>query len=224
MPRLYNRIYGTIKERISLRSCIIRSLANKGIAAKTAALNRNATYTHGCYDCLVFKKMKNLLGGRVKVMITGSAPIDLEVLNFLKVCFCAPVLEGYGLTETSGGTAITDASDPVAGHVGGPLEMCKFRLRDVPEMNYLHTNTPHPEGELQIKGANVTSGYYKRPDENAKAFDQDGWFNTGDVVRVFPNGAVKIIDRSKNIFKLQQGEYIAPEKLENVYILEPLIA
>jgi len=144
----------------------------KGIAAKTANLNRNATYTHGCYDNLVFKKMKALLGGRVKCMITGSAPIDLEVLNFLKVNFCVPVLEGYGLTETSGGTSITNVNDPVAGHVGGPLEMCKFRLRDVPEMNYKHTNKPYPEGELQIKGANVTAGYYKRPEENAKAFDE----------------------------------------------------
>lgn len=73
-------------------------------------------------------------------MVTGSAPIDLDVLQFLKVCFCCPLLEGYGLTETSGATSVTDAKDPLAGHVGGPLEICKFRLRDVPEMNYLAIN------------------------------------------------------------------------------------
>lgn len=75
-----------------------------------------------------------------------------------------------------------------------------------------------------MKGATVFSGYYKRPDKTAEAFDKDGWFKTGDVVRVYPNGSTKIIDRSKNIFKLSQGEYIAPEKVENVFGLSPLIA
>ena len=75
-----------------------------------------------------------------------------------------------------------------------------------------------------MKGATVFSGYYKRPDKTAEAFDKDEWFKTGDVVMVYPNGAIKIIDRSKNIFKLSQGEYIAPEKVENVFGLSPLIA
>ena len=75
-----------------------------------------------------------------------------------------------------------------------------------------------------MKGASVTSGYYKRPEKTAEAFDKDGWFKTGDVVMVYPNGSIKIIDRSKNIFKLSQGEYIAPEKVENVFGLSTLIA
>ena len=75
-----------------------------------------------------------------------------------------------------------------------------------------------------MKGATVFSGYYKRPDKTAEAFDKDGWFKTGDVVKVYPNGSTKIIDRSKNIFKLSQGEYLAPEKVENVFGLSPLIA
>ena len=75
-----------------------------------------------------------------------------------------------------------------------------------------------------MKGATVFSGYYKRPDKTAEAFDKDGWFKTGDVVKVYPNGSTKKIDRSKNIFKLSQGEYIAPEKVENVFGLSPLIA
>ena len=74
-----------------------------------------------------------------------------------------------------------------------------------------------------MKGTNVTTGYYKRPDKTAEAFDNDGWFCSGDVGMVYPNGSLKIIDRAKNIFKLSQGEYIAPEKLENIYILLPLI-
>ena len=69
----------------------------------------------------------------------------------------------------------------------------------------------------------MTAGYYKRADKNAEAFE-NGWFMTGDVVQVYPNGSVKIIDRSKNIFKLSQGEYIMPEKIENVFALSPLVA
>jgi len=157
------------------------------------------------------------------VMVTGSAPIDLDVLQFLKVCFCCPVLEGYGLTETSGATSVTDCKDPLAGHVGGPLDICKFRLRDVPEMGYLATNKPYPRGEVQMKGMNVTTGYYKREDKTAEAFDEEGWFCSRDVGVIYPNGSVKIIDRAKNIFKLSQGEYIAPEKLENIYINLPLV-
>lgn len=81
-------------------------------------------------------------------MITGSAPIDPEVLKFLKICFCVPVLEGYGLTETTGGAAVTLPSDPIAGHVGAPLTAFKFRLRDVPEMEYLSSDKPYPRGEI----------------------------------------------------------------------------
>lgn len=156
-------------------------------------------------------------------MVTGSAPIDSNVLNFLKICFCCPVQEGYGLTETSGATSITSARDPIAGHVGGPLENCVLRLRDVPEMNYTAEDLPYPRGEIQMKGQNIFSGYYKCPEKTAEAFDEEGWFCSGDVGVIYPNGSVKIIDRAKNIFKLSQGEYIAPEKLENVYILLPLI-
>ena len=86
-------------------------------------------------------------------------------------------------------------------------------------MQYFSTDKPYPRGELQMKGNSVTSGYYKRPDKTAEAFDNDGWFKTGDVALVYPNGSAKIIDRSKNIFKLSQGEYIAPEKIENIFTL-----
>lgn len=157
-------------------------------------------------------------------MITASAPIDPNVLDMLKVAFCCPVIEGYGLTETSGGSSITHTTDPVTGHVGGPLQCVKWRLMDIPEMSYLSTDKPYPRGELCMKGPAVFSGYYKRPDKTAEAFDSNGWFKTGDVAMVYPNGSVKIIDRSKNIFKLSQGEYIAPEKIENMLALSPMIA
>lgn len=83
-------------------------------------------------------------------------------------------------------------------------------------MNYYHTDNP-PRGELQIKNKGIIQGYFKNQEKTKEALTDDGWLNTGDVVMVLPNGALKIIDRAKNIFKLSQGEYIAPEKLQNLY-------
>lgn len=224
VPRLYNKIYGTIKSRFAETTGCKAWLVEKALASKQEYLRAQVPYyTHSIWDAAVFNKLKALLGGEVKCMLTGSAPIDMEVLNFLKVCFCCPLQEGYGLTETSGATSVTVAEDPVAGHVGGPLENCSIRTRDIPEMSYYANDKPYPRGEILIKGQNVTSGYYKRQDKTDEAFDAEGWFCSGDVGMIYPNGSIKIIDRAKNIFKLSQGEYIAPEKLENVYILLPLV-
>lgn len=98
-------------------------------------------------------------------MLTGSAPIDPSVLETLKICLCCPFIEGYGLTETSAGAALTQHIDPCTGHVGGPLPCVKWRLMDVPEMSYYSTDKPFPRGELCMFGPSVFSGYYKRPDK-----------------------------------------------------------
>lgn len=137
--------------------------------------------THWMWDRLVFGKAAGLLGGNVKYMATGSAPIDKEVLNFLKIVFCCPVIEGYGLTESSGGACATDADDPITGHVGGPTEYVAFRLKDLPEMDYRITDKPYPRGEVCMKGPLMFDGYYKRPDKTEEAHDSEGWFLTGDV-------------------------------------------
>ena len=89
-------------------------------------------------------------------------------------------------------------------------------------MNYFHTDNP-PRGEICIKGGQVTPGYFLNPDKTRESITEDGWLMTGDVGLVNPDGSLKIIDRAKNIFKLSQGEYIAPDKLENIYSNSPWI-
>lgn len=93
-------------------------------------------------------------------MITGSAPIASDVLDFLKVCFCCDIIEGYGMTETSAGSLTTHYNEPNTGHVGGPLANVKCKLRDIPEMGYLHSNEP-PKGELCMFGSSIMPGYFK---------------------------------------------------------------
>ncbi|KAJ6669055.1 hypothetical protein lerEdw1_007864 [Lerista edwardsae] len=131
------------------------------------------------------------------------------------------IFEAYGQTECTGGCTFSMPADWTTGHVGPPLPCNVVKLEDVAEMNYFAANN---EGEVCIKGPNVFKGYLKDPEKTAEAIDKDGWLHTGDVGRWLPNGTLKIIDRKKNIFKLAQGEYIAPEKIENVYIRSAPVA
>lgn len=147
VPRLYTRIYGKINDNFKAVKGCKAWLVKKALSTKLENLRKDGTVTHGCYDKLVFGKVKALLGGNVKLMLTGSAPMAAEVIDFIKVVFCAPLHEGYGLTETSAASAITFAKDKESGFVGGPLACVKFRTRDIPEMDYYSTDK-EPRGEL----------------------------------------------------------------------------
>ena len=155
-------------------------------------------------------------------MISASAPINADVLLFYKLALGIHVYECYGQTENNGPATLTHPLDRTPGTVGGVIPSMRIRLRDCPELGYLSTDNP-PRGEVQFTGLNIFNGYFKNPERTKEAFSEDGWVCSGDVGTVFPNGAIKIIDRAKNIFKLSQGEYIAPEKLENIYAQCPII-
>jgi len=139
-------------------------LLDAGLKAKLNNLRAGNGLDHCFYDCLIFNKIKGMLGGRVRFMATGSAPIAGEVLDFLKVCFGCDICEAYGMTESSGGSTVTYPGDPNTGMVGGPLANVKIRLKDVPEMGYFHTNNP-PGGEICFWGPSIMKGYFRNPEK-----------------------------------------------------------
>lgn len=162
--------------------------------------------------------MKAALGGRVRIILSGASPISPDVLDFLRICFGGFVSEGYGMTETSCLIAGSQRGDNTSGHVGAPSPSCEVKLADVPEMEYTNDDKPYPRGEICVRGPTLFKGYYKDEVQTREIFDEEGWLHTGDIGCWLPGGRLKIIDRKKNIFKLAQGEYIAPEKIENVYL------
>lgn len=175
----------------------------------------------GIYD-FAFKKIRESLGGCCKMIITGSAPISPEILHFLRVVTGCFVVEGYGATETGGACSVQLPGETSVGNIGPPFGCCMYKLIDVPEMNLVVSKDNR--GEVCIYGHNVFKGYYKDEEKTKAALDADGWYHSGDIGMFDKNGCLKIVDRVKNIFKLQQGEYIAPEKIENIYVRSKYVA
>jgi len=168
-------------------------------------------------NLLVFNKFKSQLGGRMRLIISGGAALSKETHQFVRRCFNIPFLQGYGLTETCGGSVLLPPDHPGYGIAGAPMPCVELKLRNVPDMNYLASNQPIPQGEVCIRGPPVAVGYYKLPEQTQEAFGEDGWFATGDIGEFREDGTLAIIDRKKNLVKLAHGEYIALEKMETKY-------
>jgi long-chain acyl-CoA synthetase len=216
VPRLYNRIYYKIKSGTVDAPGVLGALFRTAFAAKQANLEAGGGLTHWFWDRLLFKKVSAVLGGNIRFMLSGSAPLSSEVLNFLRICFSCPFVQGYGQTENAAGSVVGMPEDLSLDHVGVPLSCNIIKLVDVPDMNYLTSSNP-PKGEICIKGLNVMAGYYKDPEKTKETIDDDGWLHTGDIGLINNVGNLSIIDRKKNLFKLAQGEYVAPEKLESIF-------
>ncbi|XP_058262007.1 long-chain-fatty-acid--CoA ligase 5 isoform X3 [Hemibagrus wyckioides] len=202
VPRLLNRVYDKIQS--GAQTPFKKWLLNFAVERKHAEVKQGIIRNNSIWDKLIFHKVQESLGGSVRVMVTGAAPISPAVLRFLRACLGCQIFEAYGQTECTAGCTISLPGDWTAGHVGVPVPCNIVKLVDVEEMNYFASNN---EGEVCIKGKNVFCGYLNDPERTAEALDQDGWLHTGDIGKWLPN-----------IFKLAQGEYIAPEKIENVYV------
>lgn len=213
VPRVLNRIAALISAQMDgpgLKAKLLRTAVN----AKLANHDATGSVTHAFYDRVVFKKVRAVLGGRVKVCISGSAPLRPDVLRLLRVCFSADFREGYGQTENSGYCVVMLKDDKVLGSCGPPAPGVEIRLKDCPELGYTSKDQPRPRGELLSRGQSVFPGYYKDEEKTRETLDEEGWLHSGDVASIDEAGRIYIVDRVKNLIKLSQGEYIAIENVE----------
>jgi long-chain acyl-CoA synthetase len=217
VPRILERVCDGVNAELAKGSPVIRKVFNGAFAWKKTLLHWGMSHSFSglLTDRTVFGKLKNLLGGRVRFIVSGGAPLPAHVEEFCTVCL-APVLQGYGLTESCAASFIMLPDPRMAYTVGPPLCSTELRFESVPDLEYDALSSP-PQGEILLRSPMLFSGYLKDEEKTKEAIDEDGWFHTGDVGTITDQGCLKVIDRVKNMFKLSQGEYIAVEHLESVY-------
>ncbi|KAJ1022946.1 hypothetical protein NDA13_004995 [Ustilago tritici] len=217
VPAVWELIRKGILSKVNAGGSFKQKLFNGALAIKK---NKIPLLT-SVVDNVVFKAVREQTGGRLRFALCGGAALSRETQEFLNNALVL-LLQGYGLTESCGMTAILHPEFYSYGPSGGCVPAIEIKLRDVPDAGYFATNNP-PQGEVLIRGPSVTKGYFNRDDVNKESF-QDGWFLTGDVGQWNPDGTLSIIDRKKNLVKLSGGEYIAIERLESVYKSSNLVS
>ncbi|KAI8974355.1 hypothetical protein BDB01DRAFT_807139 [Pilobolus umbonatus] len=214
VPQVWESIRKGILAKIDLMPPTTKNIFQKAFAAKSWLYERHLPA--GVLDKIVFNKVRENVGGRLRFALSGGAPVSIETQKFLSLVLC-PVLGGFGMTETCGIISVVAPHQFAYGEVGSIAPCCEVKLVDVPNTDYKSTNKPKPQGEIWVRGNNITSGYWRREDVTKETLTEDRWLMTGDIGEWNPSGSLTIIDRKKNLVKLSNGEYIALEKLESIY-------
>ncbi|KAF6040391.1 ACSL3 [Bugula neritina] len=223
VPTVMDRIYKNVWDKVENGGLGKRVLFKFAVEYKRKWIYRGGDTP--ILNSLVMSSITGLLGGRLRAMISGGAPLNPKTQEFLRVCLCCPVIQGYGLTETCASGTVACLNDLKIGHVGSPISCTKIKLVNWEEGNYRNTDTP-PRGEVWIGGPCVATGYFKNREKTAEEFaQQDGlrWFKTGDIGVMSSDGTLSIIDRKKDLVKLQAGEYVSLGKVEACLKLCPLV-
>lgn len=217
VPLVLDRILKEVHEKLRARTPVSESVFK-------FLMNYKSRWTRRGYQCdivrkLLCSKVREQLGGHLQYMIVGGAPLDARTQSTIKSALDVTLVQGYGATETTGAALCMSLDDLDYGNVGAPLGQVLLRLKDWPEGGYSKQDKPNPRGEILVGGDVIVAGYFKLPKQSEEAFftDRQGvrWFRTGDIGEMCPNGSVKIIDRRKDLIKLQNGEYISLGKVSS---------
>ena len=208
VPRIFEKIYARIRERAAEAGKLSAALLAWSVnVAREYAKHQLAhrpipaplKLKHAIATKLVFSKWKNAFGGRIRLLVSGGAALP-EDLACIYIGAGIPIVQGYGLTETSPVITTSQIEDNRVGTVGKAIPNVDIRIAE--------------DGEIEIRGPNVMRGYYNKPEETSKVFTSDGWFKTGDIGTLDADGFLRITDRKKELFKTSGGKYISPQPIE----------
>jgi len=217
VPLILERIYKSMVDTMSRKGWFVEELFHYLVAYKMKWQDRG--FDTPLLNKTLFRRIRYFLGGKVRVMLSGGAPLASDTHSLCRTCLSMPLIQGYGLTETTSGATVTHVRDRKTGRAGAPLMDVDIKLVNWDEGNYRVTDTPNPRGEIHVGGDNVAVGYFKNDQETlANFYEENGrrWFRTGDIGEFEHDGVLKIIDRKKDLVKLQHGEYVSYGKTESV--------
>ena len=210
VPRIFEKVYATAKVKAAQKSQVKEMIFDwaieigKEYAYKTEfgqPIPRLLAVKYNIADRIVFSKLREFFGGRLRSCVTGGAPLSDDIYLIFKGAGIT-VLQGYGLTETSPVVTTNTTLDKRLGTVGKPIRNVEIRTV--------------ADGEIEVRGPNVMLGYYNKPEATGEVFTDDGWFKTGDIGTIDNDGFLKITDRKKELFKTSGGKYIAPSPIEQM--------
>lgn len=217
VPRVYEKMQARILEKARaatgakaaiFRFAMAAGMKRAGAGLRGRRVNPLTSLQASIGDRLVFSKIRAGVGGRLRYAVSGSAPLPVSVLEFF-TAIGLPIIEGYGLTETSPILTVNPPGALRAGSVGRPVRDVELRIA--------------PDGEILARGANVMAGYYNKPEATAAVLE-DGWFHTGDIGVIDAQGYLSITDRKKDLLVTSGGKNVAPQPIENTLKLSPLVA
>ncbi|KAF2909710.1 long chain acyl-CoA synthetase 9, chloroplastic [Oryza sativa Japonica Group] len=231
VPAILDRVRDGVRKNVDAKGGAAKKLFDIAYSRRLAAINGSWFGAWGLekhlWDMLVFQKVRAILGGRIRFILSGGAPLSGDTQRFINICLGAPIGQGYGLTETCAGGTFSEYDDNSVGRVGAPLPCSYIKLIDWAEGGYLTNDSPMPRGEIVIGGPNVTKGYFKNEAKTNEVYKDDErgmrWFYSGDIGRLHPDGCLEIIDRKKDIVKLQHGEYVSLGKVEAALSVCPYV-
>jgi long-chain acyl-CoA synthetase len=208
VPRIFEKIYARIRERAAEAGKVSEALLAWSVSVARDYAKHVLAHQpvpgmlkrkHALASKLIFSKWKNAFGGRIRLLVSGGAALP-EDLTYIYIGAGIPIVQGYGLTETSPVISASTIENNRVGTVGKAIPNVDIRIAE--------------DGEIEVRGPNVMLGYYNKPEETRAVFTSDGWFKTGDIGTIDEDGYLRITDRKKELFKTSGGKYISPQPIE----------